>query len=122
MRNFRPQSLTCAIAGLLIAAGTASAADSTGATGSVIQIEINSTSSDSYVAYHGKVSISPGKNTQPTVYTWGGVQCPGKTISDEMVDVLMQAFQSRRHVHVTPRFKPGAGAHKCLVGLSIEEA
>jgi hypothetical protein len=110
---------TCAAAGLLIAPIQAQAADSTGATGKVKALEVNSPSADTYVAYHGKVGIKTGKAGAINYYTWGGTQCQGKTISDEMVDLLMHAFKSRKYTRVTPRYKSGAGPTKCLVGIKI---
>lgn len=119
MQIARSVFLIVGLAGLVLAPLAANAADSTGPTGRVRELEVNSTSSDSYVAYHGKVGIKAGKADPVVVYTWGGTQCQGKTLSDQMVDMLLHAFESRKSTRITPHWKDGAGDHKCLVGFEL---
>lgn len=117
MRTFRPRSLALALGlGLTWIPAGAAAVDFVGTPGKVRMLDVNSTSADTYLAYHGKVGIKPGSGDMET-YTWGGTQCPAKTISAEMVALLMDAFMTRKTT--LPRWLDGAGNNKCLVGFAI---
>lgn len=98
---------------------TALAADSTGQKGSIETLEINHSTGDTYLQYHGRIVIKAGKTT--TEYRWGGTSCSNKTLPAEFVALIWDAFRNRKSTHVTPRFKAGQGTQKCLVGLTFDD-
>jgi hypothetical protein len=95
----------------------ASAADSTGQKGSIESVEINHSTADTFLQYHGRIVVKNGKTT--TEYRWGGTSCSNKTLPEELVALLYEAFRSRKTTHVTPRFQSGQGNNKCLVGFTL---
>lgn len=97
---------------------TALAADSTGQKGSVESVEINHSTADGYLQYHGRIVIKAGKTS--TEYRWGGTSCSNKSLPAELVSLIWDAFQSRKNTNVTPRFQSGQGNNKCLVGLTFD--
>ncbi|MFV8755351.1 hypothetical protein ACNOYE_32780 [Nannocystaceae bacterium ST9] len=97
---------------------TAFAADSTGQKGSIETLEINHSTSDTYLQYHGRIVIKTGKSTT-TEYRWGGTSCSNKTLPSEIIDLLWEAFRTRKSTQITPRFQSGQGSNKCLVGFTF---
>lgn len=96
-------------------------ADETGNKGSVEKVELNTPSSDTYLQYHGRVTLEWGKNGhKKDEYRWGGTSCGSRTLSDNLIQVLIDASR-RGNLQVTPRYQTGQGDVKCLVGFSIEE-
>lgn len=93
------------------------ASDSTGQKGSVETIEINHSTADTFLQYHGRIVIKTGKTTAE--YRWGGTSCSNKTLPSELVALLWDAFRTRKNTHVTPRFQSGQGSNKCLVGFTF---
>lgn len=96
---------------------TVFAADSTGQKGSIETVEINHSTSDTFLQYHGRIVVKNGKTS--TEYRWGGTSCSNKTLSAEMITLLWDAFRTRKNTNVTPRFQSGQGSNKCLVGFSF---
>lgn len=109
-----------ALAALVILAlpTTAAAADSTGQKGSIETLEINHTTSDTYLQYHGRIVVKTGKTTT-TEYRWGGSSCSNKALPAELVQMLWEAFRARKSTQITPRFQAGQGSNKCLVGFTF---
>lgn len=96
---------------------TAYAADEKGSEGRAKTIEVNAPSSDSYLQFHGRVFVTSGKTT--TEYRWGGTSCGSRTMSPEMVELLVGAVRAE-DVRIVPSFQDGQGSTKCLVGFSIK--
>jgi hypothetical protein len=96
---------------------TVFAADSTGQKGSIESVEINHTSADTYLQYHGRIVVKSGKTS--TEYRWGGTSCSNKTLPSELVELLWEAFRARKFTNVTPRYQSGQGNNKCLVGFTL---
>lgn len=91
-------------------------ADTQGIGGTVIELEVNTTSADTYLQYHGRAVIVSGKsNTTNTEYRWGGTSCGTRTLSDSMVAMLQRALESG--APIVPRYQDGQGMAKCLVGF-----
>lgn len=97
---------------------TAYAADEKGAEGRAKSIEVNSPSSDSYVQFHGRLFVTSGKST--TEYRWGGTSCGSRTMSPEMVQLLVGAVKAE-DVRIVPTFQDGQGSTKCLVGFALKD-
>jgi hypothetical protein len=101
---------------LLVAPATASA-DENGAPGIAWDLEVLTTSADTYLQYHGRLVLMVG--TTPEEFRWGGTSCGSRTMSDDNVRLLTEAV--REGLQVTPRFQVGQGDAKCLVGFSTEK-
>jgi hypothetical protein len=96
---------------------TAYAADEGGPEGRAKTIEVNAPSSDAYLQFHGRLFVSSGKTTNE--YRWGGTSCGSRTMSPEMVELLVDAVRAE-DVRIVPRFQDGQGSTKCLVGFSLK--
>jgi hypothetical protein len=101
----------------LVAPATAGA-DTSGANGRIVKLSINESTSDDFAKFHGSITVKSGKNASE-VYKWGGNHCPGVDVSAANVERLALAFHTRRFTVIKPRYKPGAGGNKCLVGFDL---
>ena len=72
---------------------TALAADSTGTSGTLESVEINHSTADTYLQYHGRIVIEGGGRM--TEYRWGGTSCSNKTLPLELVAMLWDALAQR---------------------------
>ncbi|HLT38481.1 MAG TPA: hypothetical protein VK034_19475 [Enhygromyxa sp.] len=95
------------------------AADQTGSEGRAKIIEVNAPSSDSYLQFHGRLYVTSGKTT--TEYRWGGTSCGSRTMTPEMVDLLVDIVRSNGDVRIVPNYQNGQGSTKCLVGFKIKD-
>jgi hypothetical protein len=107
-------------ASLLLIPVAAWAADTSGASGRIVQITVNEAGSDEFTKFRGSITVWTGKDAPEDEYKWGGSSCPGLDISAEGVDRLVNAFYTRRWTRVTPHYKVGQGGTKCLVGYELE--
>jgi hypothetical protein len=106
-----------ALVALLAAVPTAAlAADAVGAAGYVTELQVNQTSSDAYLQYHGRAFIGDKKDGTAE-YRWGGTSCGSKVLTDGQVGYLMQAMNTG--LRVEPLYQAGQGSAVCLVGFSI---
>lgn len=94
-------------------------ADSDGAGGTLVGLEINTTSADTYLQYHGRAFIQTvtGKSNTTIEYRWGGTSCGTRTLSDSQIVVLQRALESASPI--VPRYQLGQGDSKCLVGFRL---
>jgi hypothetical protein len=97
---------------------TANAADETGPEGRAKTIQVNTPSSDVYLQYHGRVFVNTGKKSAE--YRWGGTSCGSRTMSPEMIDLLVDAVRAE-DVRIVPIYQDGQGSTKCLVGFSLKD-
>lgn len=97
---------------------TALAADASGVAGTVAAVEINHSTADTYLQYHGRIIVDSG-NSKLTEYRWGGTSCSNKIVPVELVALLWEAFFRRDATTITPRYQSGQGTNKCLVGFSF---
>lgn len=103
---------TLALSLIALMPALALAADTTGDVGVAASLRVNSPSSDTYIQYHGSITIE-GKRTQE--YRWGGTSCGSLTMSTENVALLQDAV--RNSLEIEPYYQPGQGTTKCLVGF-----
>jgi hypothetical protein len=94
-------------------------ADEVGARGTVASLEVNTPAGDTYLQYHGRMTlVSGGKNaTTAAEYRWGGTSCGSRTLTENQVAMLQRALESG--TPIMPRFQNGQGSTKCLVGIAI---
>jgi hypothetical protein len=121
MRHIRSITLLAAAAAFLALPAAIVYADDAGATGRVVSVRVNETSSDDAASYRGTVTIRTGSKKNPEVaeYRWGGNQCPGRNVSEENVDRLVEALSDSDEIRVTPYFKTGNGGTKCLTAFDV---
>lgn len=90
-------------------------ADSLGAAGRVIELEVNNSNADAYLQYHGRVVITAVD--RDAEYRWGGSSCSNRTLTESQVTMLQRAIESG--MAITPRYQAGQGTNKCLVGFVL---
>jgi hypothetical protein len=105
-----------ALASALAVPVIAHAADQSGTEGQPHRVEINAPSADAYLQYHGRLFVISGTTTAE--YRWGGTSCGSRTLTPEMVQLLLDSVRQSGAV-ITPTFQDGQGSSKCLVGFSI---
>jgi hypothetical protein len=93
-------------------------AEDLGTRGTIVSLDIRSTSADAYLSWHGAMFVrAGGKNGSTTEYRWGGVACGSRTLSDPQLAMLQRALDTA--TPITPRFQPGQGNSNCLVGFEL---
>ena len=86
---------TLALLGLLVALpSTALAADDVGAVGYVTELQVNQTSAETYLQFHGRAFLGGGAKQAAVEYRWGGTSCGTRVLSEHQVSLLMRAFES----------------------------
>ena len=108
-------ALTCALA------LTASAAADTTPSTSVSQLMVLEPGDASYKLFHGAVWLDADKAT--TNYRWGGLQCKGRDLSDNSIQLLFAAFRSEYQVkleYVLVDYKDKQ--YRCVTGLTVSKA
>lgn len=118
MRSRRIAAFCLPLALALATPVVAHAADETGSEGRAKTIQINAPSSDAYLQYHGRLFVTSGNTT--TEYRWGGTSCGSRTMTPEMVQLLVSTVRAD-DVRVVPVYQDGQGSTKCLVGFSIKD-
>ena len=101
----------------VIVPSSASAADADGIPGIAWDLQVLTTSADTYLQYHGRLILLVG--TTPEEYRWGGTSCGSLTMSEDNIRLLKEAV--REGLTISPRYQPGQGDLKCLVGFASEK-
>jgi|JI10StandDraft_1071094.scaffolds.fasta_scaffold189327_2 hypothetical protein len=101
---------------LLLAVSTpAFAADQVGRDGVIETLSTFQSTADTYLAMHGALVLATAAGAEE--YKWGGTACGSRVLSDRHVQMLQRAMDSG--ATVGPRFKPGQGSSRCLVGFVL---
>lgn len=95
----------------------ASATDADGLPGIAWDLQVLTTSADTYLQYHGRLILLVGAASEE--YRWGGTSCGSLTMSEDNVRLLKEAV--REGLTISPRYQPGQGDLKCLVGFATEK-
>ena len=84
----------------------------------LVFLEINTSSADTFLQYHGKAltKISSGVYEE---YRWGGASCGSRVLNDQQLTALQGALDNS-NVKVAFRYQDGQGLSKCVVGFSLE--
>jgi hypothetical protein len=120
MRSRRFAALALSLPALALSLAlpvTALAADKIGAEGTPHTIHVNGTSSDSYLAFHGRMFVTSGKTT--TEYRWGGTACGSRTMTPENVQLLLEVVRDG-NLTIVPAYQNGQGTSRCLVAFTIK--
>lgn len=95
-------------------------ADSTAST-SVAQLMVLEPGDASYKLFHGAVWLEHDKAQWN--YRWGGLQCKGRELSDNSVQLLFASFRSEYQVtveYVQTEYK--GKPYRCITGLTIAKS
>ena len=95
-------------------------ADTTPGT-AIAQVMVLEPGDASYKLFHGAVWIDADKATWN--YRWGGVQCKGREVSDNSVQLLFAAFRAGDPVsfeYVVSEYK--GKQYRCLTGFTVSKA
>lgn len=107
--------ITAVLAFAMLAPISVAHADSLGAAGRIIELEVNNSNADTYLQYHGRLVITAVD--RESEYRWGGTSCSNRTLTESQVTMLQRAIESG--MAITPRYLPGQGANKCVVGFIL---
>lgn len=107
--------LTAVLALVMLAPLSVAHADSLGAAGRIIELEVNNSNADTYLQYHGRVVVTAVD--RESEYRWGGSSCSNRTLTERQVTMLQRAIESG--MAITPRYLLGQGSNKCLVGFIL---
>ena len=110
-----PRLLATVVA--LLAIPTLAYADALGAVGKVRVLEVNTTSAETYLQYHGRIVVADLK--AQTEYRWGGTSCGTRTLDAGDVATLQSVLATG--LRVQPRYQNGQGDVKCMVGFLVTE-
>jgi hypothetical protein len=83
----------------------------------LIQLEVNTTSADTYLQYHGRAFTRVGDGAYEE-YRRGGTSCGSRTLSEQQVAALQRAVDNT-NVRVAFRYQDGQGASQCVVGFWV---
>ena len=104
----------------LCALASVASADTTPTT-SVSQLMILEPGDASYKLFHGAVWLDADKAT--TNYRWGGLQCKGRDLSDNSVQLLFAAFRSEYQIRlefVISEYKDKQ--YRCVTGFTVSKS
>lgn len=103
---------------LVLLVGAASA-DDAGLRGSIVSLELNTVSADTYLQYHGRMFV---RNEDGVLdeYRWGGTSCGSRTLTEPQF-LALQAAANKKNLLIDPRYQLGQGDVECLVGFNLIE-
>jgi len=104
---------------LVLALPVIASADTT-PTSSVSQLMVLEPGDTSYKLFHGAVWLDSDKAS--TNYRWGGLQCKGRDLSDNSIQILFAAFRSEYQVKlefVLTDYKDKQ--YRCLTGFTVSK-
>ena len=114
MRGLTPA--ICLLAALLLAQGAR--ADSEGAPGKLVAVEVATADSDVYALRHGRIVVEEAGKLQRQ-YLLGGISlCPNADVSDAQIDMLVRAAGNPK-LAIKPFYKVGNGNSRCLVAFVL---
>jgi len=102
----------------VVFAGTARA-DDAGLRGSIVSLELNTDSADTYLQYHGRMVVENSDGALDE-YRWGGTSCGTRTLTEPQF-LGLQAAANKKNMFVDVRYQLGQGDAKCLVGFNLIE-
>ena len=105
---------------VLVALAVPARADTT-ATTSIAQLMVLEPGDSSYKLFHGAVWLDIDKAS--TNYRWGGLQCKGRDLSENSIQLLFAAFRSEYRVnleYVVTDYKEKQ--YRCVTGFTISKS
>jgi hypothetical protein len=105
-----------ALLSALALAATVSA-DDLGGLGTIAGLQVNNSSADTYLQFHGRVYVKNG-NGGLDEYRWGGTSCGSRILTDAEVEALHRGLDNKS-MRIEPVTQPGQGQTVCLVGFTL---
>src|SRR6185312_11219015 len=108
------------LACLALTSASLAHADTT-ATTSVAQMMVLEPGDSSYKLFHGAVWLESDKAS--TNYRWGGLQCKGRELSDNSIQLLFASFRSEYQVkleYVVTDYKDKQ--YRCVTGFTVTKS
>jgi len=105
------------IVAILVFWANSAVADEVGAVGTVVGLEINDDSADTYLTHHGRMFVMNADKTL-TEYRWGGSACGTRVLSDTEVASLHRALDGKQ-MRIQPRYQLGQADIFCVVGFTL---
>jgi len=105
---------------LALCLSTLAHADKT-ATSSVAQMMVLEPGDSSYKLFHGAIWLESDKAS--TNYRWGGLQCKGRELSDNSIQLLFASFRSEYQVkleYVVTDYKDAQ--YRCVTGFTVTKS
>ena len=96
----------------------AAIADDTQPLGSLVGLDVNTTSADIHLQYHGRLFVNTDGNLAE--YRWGGTSCGTRILTEDQLALLQRALHHKK-MTIEPRTQDGQGNTKCLVGFLLVE-
>jgi hypothetical protein len=113
------RGLSIALVALVLGLAVTANADTT-PTSSVSQLMVLEPGDTSYKLFHGAVWLDSDKAS--TNYRWGGLQCKGRDLSDNSIQILFAAFRSEYQIKlefVLTDYKDKQ--YRCLTGFTVSK-
>lgn len=120
MSAMRPLVPALTLAVLLVAGRAVPAVAETTNTTSIAQMMLLEPGDKNYRLFRGAVWLEYDKASYN--YRWGGLQCPGKDLSENSIQILFAAFRSEYAVtleYVGTELK--GKAYRCITGFTISK-
>lgn len=112
------RTIPALLSGLALVVGIAVAqADEVGSPGTLAALQVNMSSADTYLQYHGRLFVRTLDGTLDE-YRWGGTTCGSRTLTEEHTATLQRALHSKQ-VQIRPLYQDGQGQNFCLVGFNL---
>jgi hypothetical protein len=105
-----------ALLSTLALAATVSA-DDLGGLGTIAGLQVNNSSADTYLQFHGRVYVKNGSGGLDE-YRWGGTSCGSRILTDAEVEALHRGLDNKS-MRIQPVTQPGQGQTVCLVGFTL---
>ncbi|MGE0548317.1 MAG: hypothetical protein AB7O24_21335 [Kofleriaceae bacterium] len=111
---------TLTVLAVTLGLSSTAAADQTPPT-SVAQLMVLEPGDASYKLFHGAIWLDRDKAS--TNYRWGGLQCKGRDLSDNSIQLLFAAFRSEYQVSVEFVVSEYKGKqYRCVTGFAITKS
>jgi hypothetical protein len=105
------------IGAALLTCATVVHADDVGQYGTPVALQVNTVASDTYLQFHGRLSVKAADGTLGE-YRWGGTSCGSRVLTDAQVAALQRALDNNK-MRIKLLTQDGQGSTICVVGFQI---
>ena len=102
---------------LLVCSTNPARADEVGGVDTPLGMQVNTTSADTYLQYHGRLFVKAADGTLEE-YRWGGTSCGSRVLTDAQVAALQAALDNNK-MRIQLLHQIGQGNAKCVVGFTV---
>jgi hypothetical protein len=105
------------IAGIVSSWSAVVRADDVGEFGTPVGLQVNTTSADTYLQYHGRLFVKAANGTLDE-YRWGGTSCGSRVLNDAQIAALQGAIDNNK-IRIELLTQDGQGSAVCVVGFTL---